>query len=80
MNAGQFDPRLVAYFGDPVLQSSFMPLPNLFLRHYTQLGLCSLADQHDAKAPATGTAHGAGRGMSSTTLLMRCANVRENKG
>ena len=39
MTAGQFDPRLVAYFGDPVLQSGFMPLPNLFLRHYTQLGL-----------------------------------------
>ena len=39
VTAGQFDPRLVAYFGDRVLQSGFMPLPNLFLRHYTQLGL-----------------------------------------
>src|SRR5215210_1305345 len=39
VTAGQFDPRLVAYFGDGVLQSGFMPLPNLFLRHYTQLGL-----------------------------------------
>lgn len=39
MTSGQFDPRLVAYFGDPVLQSGFTPLPNLFLRHYTQLGL-----------------------------------------
>ncbi len=39
MTAGQFNPRLTAYFGDPVLQSGFMPLPNLFLRHYTQLGI-----------------------------------------
>jgi hypothetical protein len=37
--SGQFDPRITAYFGDAVLQAGFMPLPNLFLRHYRKLGL-----------------------------------------
>ncbi len=36
---GQFDPRITAYFGDAVLQAGFMPVPNLFLRHYAQLGI-----------------------------------------
>jgi hypothetical protein len=39
MSAGQFDPRLTTYFGDATLQAGFLPLPNLFLRHYAELGL-----------------------------------------
>ncbi|GAC1528769.1 MAG: hypothetical protein NVS2B16_36390 [Chloroflexota bacterium] len=35
----QYDQRIIAYFGDAVLQAGFMPLPHLFLRHYRQLGL-----------------------------------------
>ena len=39
MTASTFDPRLTTYFGDATLQAGFMPLPNLFLRHYAELGL-----------------------------------------
>lgn len=39
MTAGGFDPRLTTYFGDATLQAGFLPLPNLFLRHYAELGL-----------------------------------------
>lgn len=37
--SGQFDPRITAYFGDAVLQAGFMPVPNLFLRHYAELDI-----------------------------------------
>ena len=37
--SGQYDPRITAYFGDAVLQAGFMPVPNLFLRHYAQLDI-----------------------------------------
>ena len=39
--SGAYDPRLVAYFGDPVLQTGFLPVPHLLLRHYAELGLNS---------------------------------------
>ena len=39
MTAGTFDPRLTTYFGDATLQAGFLPLPHLFLRHYSELGL-----------------------------------------
>ena len=39
MTVAVFDPRLTTYFGDATLQAGFMPLPNLFLRHYAELGL-----------------------------------------
>jgi hypothetical protein len=39
MSGNGYDPRLVAYFGDPVLQSGFLPVPHLLLRHYAELGL-----------------------------------------
>ena len=39
MTAGGFDPRLTTYFGDATLQAGFLPLPNLFLRHYAEIGL-----------------------------------------
>ncbi len=41
MSGSSYDPRLVAYFGDPVLQSGFLPVPHLLLRHYAELGLNS---------------------------------------
>ncbi len=37
-----YDPRITAYFGDAVLQAGFMPVPNLFMRHYRQLGLSTV--------------------------------------
>lgn len=39
--SGAYDPRLVAYFGDPILQPGFLPVPHLLLRHYAELGLNS---------------------------------------
>lgn len=73
-----YDPRLRVYFGDGALASGFMPTPNLFLRHYHDLGLTAaqamfllqlMAGTWDAAAPPRTTADLARRmGVDSRTI------------